>query len=109
MQAMDQNVERRIRDRAYSIWKEEGCPEGRDVEHWLRAAQEVAAEEGKNAASPEAQGVKGADAAAATKKPRAPRATAAGSPAAESNAKSMKTVSAKNDVAARARKPKASN
>ena len=41
---MDQNVERRIRDRAYSIWEEEGRPEGRDVDHWLRAAQEIAAE-----------------------------------------------------------------
>lgn len=22
---------------AYQIWQEEGCPEGQDMEHWLRA------------------------------------------------------------------------
>lgn len=26
-----------IRSIAYQIWEEEGYPEGRDVEHWLRA------------------------------------------------------------------------
>jgi len=30
-----------IRERAYAIWKKEGCPEGRDVEHWLRAEVEI--------------------------------------------------------------------
>jgi hypothetical protein len=43
---MDQNVERRIRDRAYAIWEDEGCPEGREVEHWMRACEEIAAEDG---------------------------------------------------------------
>jgi hypothetical protein len=97
---MDQNVERRIRDRAYSIWEEEGRPAGRDIEHWLRAAQEIAAMAGKNAASPEAQGHAGPDAAAATTKaPRRPRATAAGSPAAKSTSKSAKAESAKTEPA----------
>jgi hypothetical protein len=45
---MDQDVERRIRDRAYAIWEEEGCPEGRDAEHWMKACEEVAAEDGKD-------------------------------------------------------------
>ena len=26
-----------IRLIAYRIWEEEGCPEGRDLEHWFRA------------------------------------------------------------------------
>ena len=30
-----------IRRRAYEIWELEGRPEGRDKEHWFRAAQEV--------------------------------------------------------------------
>jgi len=29
-----------IRDRAYAIWEEEGRPDGRHEEHWLRAEQE---------------------------------------------------------------------
>lgn len=32
---IDRNEE--IRQLAYRIWQEEGCPDGRDVEHWLRA------------------------------------------------------------------------
>ncbi|PWC33839.1 DUF2934 domain-containing protein [Azospirillum sp. TSO35-2] len=31
-----------IQERAYQIWQEEGCPEGREQEHWLRAEAEVA-------------------------------------------------------------------
>lgn len=27
--------------RAWQIWQEEGCPEGRDKEHWLRAEKEM--------------------------------------------------------------------
>lgn len=39
----DQRIER-IRERAHRIWEEEGCPEGRDTEHWERAAREIDAE-----------------------------------------------------------------
>jgi hypothetical protein len=28
--------------RAYYIWEAEGRPEGRDIEHWLRAESELA-------------------------------------------------------------------
>ena len=28
--------------RAYEIWQREGCPDGRAMEHWLRAEVEVA-------------------------------------------------------------------
>ena len=30
-----------IRIRAYEIWEEEGRPEGREREHWIRAAAEL--------------------------------------------------------------------
>ncbi|KAA0582051.1 DUF2934 domain-containing protein [Azospirillum sp. B21] len=32
---------RMIQERAYQIWEEEGRPEGREQEHWLRAEAEV--------------------------------------------------------------------
>jgi hypothetical protein len=34
--------EQQIRERAYAIWLEEGQPEGRDLDHWLRARDELA-------------------------------------------------------------------
>ena len=30
-----------IRERAYLIWDEEGRPEGRHLDHWLRAKAEI--------------------------------------------------------------------
>jgi DUF2934 family protein len=33
--------ERYIRERAYSIWIEEGRPHGRDLAHWQRARHEL--------------------------------------------------------------------
>ena len=36
--------EEEIRNRSYYIWEEEGFPEGKDVEHWLRAKAELEAE-----------------------------------------------------------------
>ena len=36
--------ERRIRERAYAIWIEEGRPHGRDLAHWRRAHQELRGE-----------------------------------------------------------------
>jgi len=32
-----------IAQRAYEIWKENGCPNGRDQEHWFRAERELRA------------------------------------------------------------------
>ena len=31
----------RVRERAYHIWVDEGQPEGCELDHWLRAKQEV--------------------------------------------------------------------
>ena len=33
--------EHAVRERAYEIWENEGCPHGRDLEHWLSAEQQV--------------------------------------------------------------------
>jgi hypothetical protein len=35
--------EDRIRVRAYDIWIAEGCPEGRESDHWQQAAADVEA------------------------------------------------------------------
>lgn len=34
-------MERRIRERAYRMWEDEGRPDGRDKEHWERARAQV--------------------------------------------------------------------
>ncbi len=39
-----------IRHRAYRLWNEDGCPEGRALEYWLRAEAELAAAGGADAA-----------------------------------------------------------
>lgn len=32
-----------VAERAYGIWEQEGRPEGREIEHWLRAEAEMRA------------------------------------------------------------------
>ena len=39
------DFEKRVRDRAYKLWQEEGCPEGRAQVHWEKARELVAIEE----------------------------------------------------------------
>ncbi|MDM9627659.1 DUF2934 domain-containing protein [Rhizobium sp. S152] len=34
-----EDLEQQQRERAYKIWEDEGRPEGRDLEHWDRAAE----------------------------------------------------------------------
>ncbi len=31
----------KVREKAYSLWEKEGCPQGRDQEHWRQAQQET--------------------------------------------------------------------
>jgi hypothetical protein len=38
------DLEQRIRQRAYQIWLDEGCPDGRENIHWEMAAELVAIE-----------------------------------------------------------------
>ena len=44
-----------IREAAYLIWQSEGCPEGYDVDHWLRAECEVALQGAAAAPAPDAE------------------------------------------------------
>ena len=37
MQGMEMNRDEEIRQVAYKLWQEEGCPDGYEVQHWLRA------------------------------------------------------------------------
>ena len=37
MEGTQVNRDEEIRQLAYRLWQEEGCPDGREVEHWLRA------------------------------------------------------------------------
>jgi Protein of unknown function (DUF2934) len=47
---MPEQKEQAIRERAYAIWEEEGRPDGKDLEHWCRAEDEInsASEGGEN-------------------------------------------------------------
>jgi hypothetical protein len=42
----DEALEHRIRERAFNIWLDEGCPDGRDQEHWQQAQRELSGEAG---------------------------------------------------------------
>ncbi len=42
MTASGGDREQKIREIAYLIWLEEGCPSGRDVDHWAKATERVA-------------------------------------------------------------------
>jgi hypothetical protein len=39
------NYEKRVRERAYKLWQEEGCPQGRADIHWEKACELVAIED----------------------------------------------------------------
>lgn len=39
------NREMRIRERAYQLWKDEGCPDGKEGEHWEKARRMIESEE----------------------------------------------------------------
>ena len=43
---MNEDLERKIRDRAHQLWEAEGHPEGRADEHWQEARRQVMADEG---------------------------------------------------------------
>ena len=38
---MPSEREQAIRERAYRLWEQEGCPEGREKAHWAKAEQEL--------------------------------------------------------------------
>jgi hypothetical protein len=36
-----EEAQQKIERRAYEIWENEGCPHGRDLDHWLKAEAEI--------------------------------------------------------------------
>ena len=54
---MHTSHENDIRDRAYALWQQDGSPEGREWDHWLRAERELS-EEGRLDTSEEAAEVR---------------------------------------------------
>jgi hypothetical protein len=38
----DEELRRRIQERARELWEEAGRPEGRDMEYWVKAEEELA-------------------------------------------------------------------
>jgi Protein of unknown function (DUF2934) len=43
-----QELEQRIRERAYFLWERDGCPDGRSDQFWRRASEVEAAREGED-------------------------------------------------------------
>jgi hypothetical protein len=39
--ANEDDVELELRNRAYTIWQDEGRPDGRHLEHWQQAVREI--------------------------------------------------------------------
>ncbi|HKA71456.1 MAG TPA: DUF2934 domain-containing protein [Xanthobacteraceae bacterium] len=50
------DFEERVRQRAYRLWVEEGCPEGRSDAHWDKARELVAIEDNRKLATKPVQG-----------------------------------------------------
>lgn len=45
MSGHHQELETRVRERAFALWEEDGSPEGRAEEYWERARRLIAAED----------------------------------------------------------------
>ena len=54
---VERDRERRVRERAYEIWEQEGRPDARSLDHWLSAKQELETEIGPDAELAEDQGL----------------------------------------------------
>ena len=80
-------TEQRIRERAYTLWEQEGHPAGRHLDHWVAAEQEIQAEDGFARVKARAKSAKarGAETTALSRKaPPVPAAHAAGTPSRKS-------------------------
>lgn len=55
--ASDDGFEQRVRERAYFLWLEEGCPEGRTLEHWMLAFTQQVAQEASELRAASASGL----------------------------------------------------
>ena len=77
-----------IKERAYHIWVREGCPHGRDFDHWVQAQVELEAEQRADNGNGAAPRAKAAAPRAAAPKAKAPVAKAPAKPAARAKKKS---------------------
>lgn len=102
----------RIREAAYLLWLDEGQPQGRDQEHWLRAIDALTPAAPKKAArkapakprAPKAKAAGTSDAAAAPKaKTPAKAAASKAKPAAKAAKSDAKPAAAKKPRASRAK------
>ena len=41
LEKFETDLDERVRRRAYEIWLEEGQPQGRDLDHWFRAKEDL--------------------------------------------------------------------
>ena len=57
----EQQLEWRIRDRAYRLWEEEGRPEGREMEHWQMARELIAQQDNQELATKPNPAAEGSD------------------------------------------------
>jgi hypothetical protein len=48
---LDRETEERIERRAYELWQLEGCPSGRDQQHWDQAQKEIIGDTNDNETS----------------------------------------------------------
>ena len=70
MSGTGKTMDERIRDRAYALWEQNGCPEGRAEEHWHQAQSDVQAEDvGYGLDSPDTLPHPASPAQAASQKP----------------------------------------
>jgi hypothetical protein len=58
------DLEERIRRRAYRLWEEEGCPERRELVHWDKATELVAIEDQNLTRKPVGRSIEDPDVAA---------------------------------------------
>lgn len=70
--------EQKIREYAYTIWQREGCPHGRDLDHWLAAERQIMTARPEIATAPDGKPhaalVKGRSPQVAPTSPKAPAA-----------------------------------
>jgi Protein of unknown function (DUF2934) len=58
---MPQELEHKIRERAYQLWVADGCREGESERHWIAAEREVLAAFAATAPAPKGRGRRAAN------------------------------------------------
>jgi len=90
---MPQYDRREIENRAFAIWEQEGCPHGKDQEHWTRAVAELEREASQRS---KAKATAKKNAEKETPSKTANRSRPAASARSNTSAKSAKSAAANN-------------